>query len=222
MRRWVVALFGVLSLLIITGATSPQERDDEIARISETYGNLIGSHLEAPGFSFDIDAVARGLRNGAKGVPAPMTAEEYDEAIAALEKQAKQMTAEKNLREAEKFLASNKTAEGVVELIPGKLQYRIVKEGEGESVDENSTPLVNFSGRFIDETLFTSSNGNPVAFPLRETIEGFRKGLIGMKEGEARTLYIHPDLAYRTGGPLPDNALLIFEIELVAASPKTE
>lgn len=57
---------------------------------------------------------------------------------------------------------------------------------------------------------------------LDETIPGFNKGLIGMKEGEKRTLFIHPDYGYGTSGYLPPNSLLTFEVELIKAnSPKS-
>ena len=36
-----------------------------------------------------------------------------------------------------------------------------------------------------------------------------------MKEGEKRTIFIHPDYAYGTKGSLPPNSLLTFEIELI-------
>ena len=40
-----------------------------------------------------------------------------------------------------------------------------------------------------------------------------------MKEGEKRTVYIHPDLAYGTNGYLPPpNSLLTFDIEIIKAN----
>jgi len=56
---------------------------------------------------------------------------------------------------------------------------------------------------------------------LDEIIPGLKSGLIGMKEGEKRTIYIHPDLAYGSAGYLPPNSLLTFEIELVKANSST-
>ena len=49
-------------------------------------------------------------------------------------------------------------------------------------------------------------------------IPGLKSGIIGMKEGEKRTIYIHPDRAYGTQGYLPPNSLLTFEIELIKAN----
>ncbi len=43
-----------------------------------------------------------------------------------------------------------------------------------------------------------------------------------MVQGEKRTLYIHPELAYGVSGHLPPNSLLIFEVEIVEANPTTE
>jgi len=50
---------------------------------------------------------------------------------------------------------------------------------------------------------------------LDAMIEGARLGILGMKEGEKRIIYVHPDLSFKTKQfhfNLP-NALFIFEIE---------
>ena len=54
--------------------------------------------------------------------------------------------------------------------------------------------------------------------PIKQSIPGFAKGMLGMKEGEKRVLYIHPELAYGLTGQLPPNSLLIFEVEIVKAN----
>ncbi len=38
-----------------------------------------------------------------------------------------------------------------------------------------------------------------------------------MKEGEKRTIYIHPEKAYGVTGHLPPNSLLIFDVEIIKA-----
>ena len=58
---------------------------------------------------------------------------------------------------------------------------------------------------------------------LDEIIPGLKAGLVGMKEGEKRIVYVHPEMGYGTNGYLPPNSLLTFEIEIVKAnSPKPE
>lgn len=215
MKKWVIALFVVGAILLAVSAAKKEE-SDEIVRISEAFGHQIGSHLETPMIALDVDAVVRGVRSGAKGEQSPMSPEEYDEAIAAIQEQVQVALSKENLQQAEEFLASNSKVEGIVELVPQKLQYITRAEGAGGVVEEKSTPLLRFSGRFVDGTPFSASENDPIAFYLPETLEGFRKGVAGMKVGEQRTLYIHPDLAYGEEGVLPPNSLLIFDVEVVS------
>jgi peptidylprolyl isomerase len=197
-----------------------QNKQIDMKKLSEAFGNFIGRNLQSPGLSFDLDSIIKGIREGAAGQPSPLTEKEYEEMMTAVQEKAFKEMSAANLKAANDFMAKNKQEPGVVELIPGKLQYSILKQGNGATVEPHSSPKINYTGKYLDGTVFGTSEemGGPITIPLDQTIPGFSKGIIGMKEGEKRRLYVHPDLGYGTTGQLPPNELLIFDIEVVKAN----
>lgn len=197
---------------------------EDIQKISEAFGHFIGRNLNTPGVKFDVEAIIKGMREGVAGKPAPMNDKEYEEKMLKLQKIAYNKLSEDNLNAANQFLKENGSKQNIVEVEPGKLQYMILEQGNGVAVEPNDNPLINYTGKYIDGTVFGSSEevGGPINIPLNQTIPGFSKGIQGMKEGEKRRLFVHPDLGYGTMGHLPPNSLLIFDIEVVKANtPKT-
>lgn len=194
----------------------------DVDKISETLGHLIVRHLDNPGFKFNIDKIMIGMKDEKEGKPAPMNEEEYEQTIGMIQENIFTKLSEKNLSLANDFLEKNSKEEGVIASNP-KLQYKVVKEGEGEqTVGTESTPLVHYTGKMIDGTVFSSSieTNHPIPLCIKQTIPGFSEGLVGMKKGEKRTLYIHPELAYGVSGHLPPNSLLIFEVEVLEIEAK--
>lgn len=191
----------------------------EILKVSEAFGHFIGRNLNSPGIKFDLESIIKGMREGAAGKPAPMSDKDYEDMMAILQEKSFKALAESNLAAAKEFLAKNAKAEGIIEIQPGKLQYLILQQGTGAAVAPHSTPKINYTGKYIDGTIFGTSEdvNGPIAVPLDQTIPGFSEGILGMKEGEKRRLFVHPDLGYGTSGHLPPNAMLIFDIELVKA-----
>lgn len=190
------------------------EQKKEITKISESFGHLIGKNLESMGVELDIQAIVKGLKDSAAGKNSPMTETECIQALTSAQESAFIQMSEKNLAKAEDFLKKNESQKDVVSCEAGKIQYKIEKEGSGESLKAGDAPLMTYVGKFLDGSVFGSSQ-EPEPFSLDEVISGLKIGLLGMKEGEKRTIFIHPDHAYGTKGSLPPNSLLTFEIELL-------
>ncbi len=93
--------------------------------------------------------------------------------------------------------------------------------GVGSEVKTGDTISVNYIGKLADGTKFDSSydRGEPIQFSVGggNLIEGFDKGVIGMKVGGKRVITIPPELGYGTQaiGGIPANSTLVFEVELM-------
>jgi FKBP-type peptidyl-prolyl cis-trans isomerase len=113
--------------------------------------------------------------------------------------------------------------EGLITLESG-LQYKVIKEGEGESPKRTDTVVCNYSGKFKDGAEFDSSynRGEPAEFPVSGVIAGWTEALQKMKPGAKWVLVIPPKLAYgETGRPgIPPNSTLIFTVELISVKSK--
>jgi FKBP-type peptidyl-prolyl cis-trans isomerase len=115
------------------------------------------------------------------------------------------------------------------QVVPG-VQAQILKSGEGDSAETGNLVAVHYVGRLEDGTVFDSSyeRGEPFSFNLGagQVIPGWDAGVVGMKEGEVRQLVISPEMAYGPAGIrhpqtgeviIPENATLIFDVELLDA-----
>lgn len=102
-----------------------------------------------------------------------------------------------------------------------------LRVGTGGDAVAGKTLTVNYTGWFYGESrpdkkgpvFDTSIGGDPFEFVLGvgEVIEGWDRGALGMKVGGLRRLVVPPSLAYGSfrSGPIPPNATLVFEIELL-------
>jgi FKBP-type peptidyl-prolyl cis-trans isomerase len=130
------------------------------------------------------------------------------------------LMAETELEKGEAFLKENAKKEGVKTTASG-LQYKVLKEGSGKNPKATDTVQVNYRGTLTNGTEFDSSykRGEPIEFPLNGVIPGWTEGVQLMKEGAKYQFFIPSKLAYgergTPGGPIPGNAALIFEVELL-------
>ena len=118
----------------------------------------------------------------------------------------------------EKFLAENKTKEGVKTTASG-LQYKVITEGKGEIPNDTCKVKVNYRGKLIDGTEFESTytRNEPFVTNVGGVIKGWTEALKMMPVGSKWELYIPQELAYgsRDMGQIKPFSALVFEIELL-------
>ena len=121
----------------------------------------------------------------------------------------------------EKYLAANAKKPGV-KVLPSGLQYKVIKEGQGEIPQASDEVEVIYEGRLIDGTVFdaTSKHGGAATDKFRagSLIKGWTEALTMMPVGSKWQLYIPYELAYgeRQAGQIPPYSTLIFDLELVS------
>ena len=105
-----------------------------------------------------------------------------------------------------------------------------LRAGTGREAVAGKAVTVHYTGWLYDPNqpnnkgsqFDTSVNGQPYSFVLGAgaVIRGWDQGLVGLKVGGVRQLVIPPDLAYGAAGrgPIPPNATLLFEVELMAVA----
>jgi FKBP-type peptidyl-prolyl cis-trans isomerase len=100
-----------------------------------------------------------------------------------------------------------------------------MKAGTGAVAEAGKRVTVHYTGWLTNGTKFDSSkdHGQPFNFQLGagQVIKGWDQGVAGMKVGGMRKLTIPPSLGYGangTGGVIPPNATLVFEVELLGVN----
>jgi len=194
---------------------------------SYAIGLDIGRGMVAEKLALNPDLVIRGILDGMKKAKPLMTDEEIKTAMtkftesrqAKMAEEAKSAGA-KNLKDGETFLTANKAKPNVKTTESG-LQYEVLKSGTGASPKATDVVKVHYHGTLIDGKVFDSSveRKEPAEFPVNRVIPGWTEALQKMKVGDKWKIVLPSKLAYgergTPGGPIPPNAVLVFEVELL-------
>lgn len=120
--------------------------------------------------------------------------------------------------------ANTKEGDETVITTPSGLKYVDLVEGTGASPKTGQTVEVHYTGTLENGKKFDSSRdrGEPFKFKIGvgQVIKGWDEGVGTMKAGGRRQLMIPPELGYgaRGIGPIPPNATLVFDVELLGVS----
>lgn len=229
MKHQFFTIFLLLLLVLVVPVFGQDklELKDNKDKVSYSIGVNIGTNIKSQSIDVKIDALLQGMKDALSGNETLMSADEINETLSAFQKemmakQAERMKdlAEKNKKESDTFLGENKKRDGVITL-PSGLQYKVLKQGEGDTPQLTDTVTVHYRGTFIDGTEFDSSykRGEPAVFRVSGVIPGLSEALQLMKKGSKWQIFIPPDLAYGEGGAgrsIEPNKTLIFEVELLS------
>ncbi|MCK5091374.1 MAG: FKBP-type peptidyl-prolyl cis-trans isomerase [Gammaproteobacteria bacterium] len=218
-------LLSALSLLIFTSSAVVADSgklDTDKKKLSYTIGYSIGMNLKNGKMDVDAKVVGQAIEEVMSGKKPGLTESEMKAVMQAFQaEKAKEAAAagEKNKVAGDKFLAENKTKEGVVTL-PSGLQYKEIIAGKGKKPQLTDSVSVHYRGTLINGTEFDSSykRGAPTTLRANGVIKGWQEALQLMPEGAKWQIYVPGDLAYGprgAGGMIGPNETLIFDIELV-------
>jgi FKBP-type peptidyl-prolyl cis-trans isomerase len=108
--------------------------------------------------------------------------------------------------------------------------------GSGEALADGQAAIVHYSGWIYDPAApdnkgakYDTSRDRPQPYQFTvgagQVIQGWDIGVVGMQVGGQRRLIIPPDLGYGAAGapggdvPIPPNAVLVLDLELVGIEP---
>ena len=210
-----------------TSDTAPTGLPTKKDQVSYMLGMDIGRNLEPIKEEIDVAVVQQAIADVVGGRPTRLNDEQMQEIAADFaaymqEKNAADAaaTAARNQVEGQYFLAQNGKNEDVTTTESG-LQYKVLRAGDGPRPTAESTVKVHYVGTLLDGSTFDSSvaRNEPAVFNLQQVVPGWTEGLQRMPVGSKYRLWVPGDLGYGAegtpGGPIPPNATLVFDVELL-------
>lgn len=221
MKKKVLPSLVVIALIALSAVSCSKGKEPKTEEEKTFYsiGTMFGSRLTQLSMSdAEIDSLAAGLRDAAKGDKQKVDPMAYQQKIqdmfkSRMEKQAVDVK-KKGQEFLEKFVkdGATKTASGMA--------YKHLKVGTGATPKETDIVKVHYHGTLTDGTVFDSSRerGKEVSFPLNRVIKGWTEGVQLMKVGGLTKFVIPSELAYGDAGAPPKirgGETLVFEVELL-------
>jgi FKBP-type peptidyl-prolyl cis-trans isomerase len=105
--------------------------------------------------------------------------------------------------------------------MPNGVVVHTLRPGDGDVAKKGDKITIHFVGTLLDGGVFDSSRarGEPMKFWVGEgqVVEGLDQALLGVREGELRTITVPAKLGYGMEAKpnIPANSTLVFEVELL-------
>ncbi|MFP4289887.1 MAG: FKBP-type peptidyl-prolyl cis-trans isomerase [Bacteroidales bacterium] len=113
------------------------------------------------------------------------------------------------------------TTDTSMKTLDSGIEYRIVQQGQGSSIDKNDVVFAHYELRLEDGTVVDNSynRGEPVYFKVGagQVIKGWDQVFPLLTGGDKVLMRIPPELGYgdKAMGDIPPNATLIFNVEIM-------
>jgi FKBP-type peptidyl-prolyl cis-trans isomerase FklB len=220
MKIFKSAFVLILSFTFLNVYAAKVETDLE--KISYTLGVVFGENVNRQGMELDTPAFLQAIEDVLSSSELKISKDDMQvimQEFQKAEQERQNNQAGNNKTNGEKYLADNKTKEGVTETASG-LQYKVITAGTGKKPSSSNKVLVHYRGTLIDGTEFDSSyaRGEPVELGVGQVIKGWQETLPLMAVGSKWQIVVPSELGYGArgaGGAIGPNATLLFDIELI-------
>lgn len=223
MKKSLLFLLTAWGCLSVNFAYADKQPQTDKEKFSYAVGIQLTENILRQSIQVDTEAFIQAIRDVLNNTEMKLTRNEMQEVLANYQKQQQTLQtlqAQKNKAAGDKFLAANRTKDGVVEL-PSGLQYKVISKGDGKKPGIDDNVLVHYRGTLLNGKEFDSSykRGEPITLSLKNVIKGWQEALTMMGVGSKWQIYVPARLAYgqQAAGPnIQANSALIFDIELIA------
>ncbi len=119
-----------------------------------------------------------------------------------------------NLEKSKQYFHQLRTHKAIIALVDDKLYFKVLRQGKAApATSKIKYATLHYSFHVLGES--TSNVGTVKNENIKQFIPGVAHALTGMKRGEIKKLYIHPEYGYGEDSYLPPNLPIIATIELI-------
>jgi FKBP-type peptidyl-prolyl cis-trans isomerase FkpA len=225
------------ALLLFWVACGPQTMDNRpLATQNDSLSYFVGQDLGKVYARYNIELdpalIYQGYRDILDSLPLELNEAEITRLSLLLSQRVKFAQDEKakeeaanNLKLGQDFLRQNQEVDGIEKLASG-IQYRVLRQGEGQPPTLGDEVRVSYTGRLMDGSVFTSTVGETDSTRILEIepthlLPGLRESLLLMKPGTRWEVFLPAHMGYGQEGKnhVPPNTVLIFDLELQEVLP---